>query len=197
MVIVSNGENILVIGDSFSADWTIKYPDSKGWPILLADKFKITNLSLAGCSEYKIRQQLNSVDILQFTHCIVCHTSPNRIPVEVHPLHSSDPLHHSCDLIYADIENSKDPAVSSIKEYFKKYFHNEFYEYVHHLIIKDLYETLSIQSLKTLHITFFDYDNEYLNKNYFQLFKKNSGLINHLDDFGNQTVFDEIDDWII
>ena len=189
-------QSILVIGDSFSADWSVKYNDCIGWPNLLANKFSVLNLSQPGCSEYKIYQQLNSANTSNFTHCIVCHTSPNRIPVEVHPLHSNDVLHHSCDLIYADIENSKDPAVSSIKEYFKKYFHHEYYNYVHQLIMKDLHETLLTMSLKTMHITFFDYTNVYINKNYYQLFRKHSGFTNHLDDHGNNTVFKDLTKWI-
>jgi len=44
---------ILICGDSFAADWTVKYP-GQGWPNMLAQQHEIVNLAQAGCSEYKI-----------------------------------------------------------------------------------------------------------------------------------------------
>ena len=48
---------ILICGDSFAADWTIKYP-GQGWPNMLSQQYEIVNLAQAGCSEYKILKQL-------------------------------------------------------------------------------------------------------------------------------------------
>ena len=48
---------ILICGDSFAADWTVKYP-GQGWPNMLAEIHEVTNLAQAGCSEYKILKQL-------------------------------------------------------------------------------------------------------------------------------------------
>ena len=62
---------ILICGDSFAADWTIKYPDKKGWPNLLAEHHNVINLAQAGCGEYKILLQLLSVDFTQFDQIIV------------------------------------------------------------------------------------------------------------------------------
>ena len=56
---------LLIIGDSFSADWSIKYNDYLGWPSLLLEHYQITNLSQAGVGEYKIYKQLLSVTNLE------------------------------------------------------------------------------------------------------------------------------------
>ena len=56
---------ILILGDSFATDWTSKYPQGKGWPNLLAEKFDVTNLAQAGISEYKILKQIKSVSNLE------------------------------------------------------------------------------------------------------------------------------------
>ena len=48
--------NILIIGDSFAADWTVKYPTVVGWPNLLAKNYNVVNLAQAGAGEYKIYQ---------------------------------------------------------------------------------------------------------------------------------------------
>ena len=55
--------HLLIIGDSFAADWSVKYADKKGWPNFLAEKYSVTNLAQAGCSEYKIKKQLDSVNL--------------------------------------------------------------------------------------------------------------------------------------
>ena len=187
---------ILIVGDSFGADWTAKYPGSTGWPNLLSNKYAVTNLSQAGCSEYKIQQQLASVDQTKFTRCIVVHTSPFRIPVDVNPLHQGDVLHHSCDFIYNDVAVADNYDVKCIKEYFEKYLHNDFFLYTHRLIMQDIHNSLTIPSV---HITFFNYDKEQsklIDKNYYKLFSKKPGLINHISEQANQQVFADLDNWI-
>ena len=95
---------ILVIGDSFAADWTVKY-SGVGWPNLLAKQFDVTNLAQAGVSEYKIYKQILSIsDLSIFDLVIVSHTSPYRIHTRRHPIHTGDLLHNNADLIYNDIE---------------------------------------------------------------------------------------------
>ena len=98
---------VLICGDSFAADWTVKYT-GKGWPNLIAENYTVTNLAQAGCSEYKIYLQLASANLDQYDAIIVSHTSPNRLPVEVHPVHSNDPLHKNSDLIYTDLKGHID-----------------------------------------------------------------------------------------
>ena len=97
--------NILIIGDSFAADWSTKYKDYLGWPTLLAQSHTVTNLAQAGVSEHKIYKQLCSVqDLSVYDVVIVAHTSPFRVPTKRHPMHSKDVLHKDADLIYTDIE---------------------------------------------------------------------------------------------
>jgi hypothetical protein len=67
---------ILLVGDSFGADWTVKYSNNYGWPNMLASKYVLDNRCLAGSSEYKIRNQLVKHLTDDITHCIVVHTSP-------------------------------------------------------------------------------------------------------------------------
>ena len=99
--------NILIVGDSFAADWTVKYKGI-GWPNMLSKRHNVTNLAQAGCSEYKIYKQLLSVNLDDFDYIIASHTSPYRIYVTEHPVHSMDKLHNDCDLIYTDLkEHSK------------------------------------------------------------------------------------------
>jgi hypothetical protein len=58
-------DKLLICGDSFAADWTVKVKE-KGWVNLLAQDYKVTNLAQAGCSEYKILKQLQSVNLDKF-----------------------------------------------------------------------------------------------------------------------------------
>ena len=98
-------KKILVVGDSFAADWTKKYPEGHGWVNLLSAEYAVTNLAQAGVGEYKILQQIKSVpDIQMFDLVLISHTSPYRIHTRKHPVHHADPLHNHADLIMEDIE---------------------------------------------------------------------------------------------
>ena len=56
---------LLITGDSFASNWYPKYKE-KGWPNYLEEKFQVTNLAQAGCSEYKIYKQLRSINLKKF-----------------------------------------------------------------------------------------------------------------------------------
>ena len=56
-------KKILIVGDSFAADWSIKHKECNGWVNMLCDDFFVTNIAQAGVSEYKIYKQLLSQDI--------------------------------------------------------------------------------------------------------------------------------------
>jgi len=187
--------NLLICGDSFAADWTIKYP-GQGWPNMLSQNFTVTNLAQAGCSEYKILKQLQSVDLTKFDKIIISHTSPYRVYVERHPVHFNDPLHKHCDLIYSDV---KDHAVDNksllpIVEYFEKYFDLEHARYMHTLVCKDIQELLPV-GCNVLHISNIDWEELYIFPhmiNFYHLFKTNPGNMNHFDTIGNQFVYKQI-----
>ena len=183
--------NILIVGDSFAADWTIKNSSLKGWPNFLAEQYAVTNLAQAGCSEYKIWQQLNSVNLNKYTHVIVMHTSPYRIPVKTHPFHNG--LHSNADLIYSDIKANG--GFLSIVDFFENYFDTEYAEFVHTLIVKAQVEYLSNFKGRVLHVewTKSNAPNVMSIEKYF---KNNSGSANHLDDKGNQIVYNKIKGWI-
>jgi hypothetical protein len=182
---------ILICGDSFAADWTVKYP-GRGWPNMLAEQHEVVNLAQAGCGEYKILKQLESADLNMYDQIIVSHTSPYRIYVKTHPVHVNDPLHKNSDLIYTDIkEHSKsNKKLLPIVEFFENYFDTESAEFTHTLICREIDQLL--QSYKTIHISNLIWNNNYkfnnmLNFEY--LFKSNRGLMNHYNDAGNQEVF--------
>ena len=49
-------KKILIAGDSFAADWTVKYK-GEGWVNTLCKDYDVTNVAQAGVSEYKIYNQ--------------------------------------------------------------------------------------------------------------------------------------------
>lgn len=186
-------KKILICGDSFAADWTIKY-NGKGWVNLLADTFDVTNLAQAGCSEYKILKQLESVNLSEYDKIIVSHTSPYRLYVKEHPVHNKDTLHQNSCLIYSDVkEHLRDnPSLKPITEYLEKYFDLEYAEHMHGLLVKEIE---SMCPDHTLHIAHIDWDKMYhpikwLNLK--ELFAQHRGQINHYNDYGNRLVYTAI-----
>jgi hypothetical protein len=183
---------ILLAGDSFAADWTVKYPNQKGWPNLLAKKFNIKNVAQAGCSEYKIYKQLEKEVLEKYDYIIICHTSPFRIPTINHPIHFNDILHKNCDLLYSDIKENldKNPELISICNFFEKYFDFESAIFDHTLICKEI--ELITSSYNTIHIVNIDWTELYQFKNvldFNKLFQKNKGIMNHYNDIGNEIIY--------
>lgn len=187
---------ILICGDSFAADWTVKYP-GKGWPNLLAEMHQVTNLAQAGCSEYKILKQLESVNVNAYDKIIISHTSPYRIFVEKHPVHFNDPLHKNCDLIYTDLKAhlSTDKDLVPIIDYFEKYFDFEHAKFMHTLLCEKVEKHVAHLNGRVLHITNLDWNglHKFNNMISFEyLFKTNRGLLNHFDEIGNQKIFHQL-----
>ena len=176
---------ILICGDSFAADWTVKYTGN-GWPNLLANQFIVKNIAQAGCSQYKIYKQLLSENLNNFDCIIVSHTSPYRIYVKDHPIHKNDILHNNSDLIYADV---KEHQLDSVVDFFENYFSFEYAEFVHNLICEKV-DNLNINQV--IHITHFNWDRLYKFNNminFQEVFEKHQGLINHYNEIGNDLVF--------
>lgn len=192
---------ILICGDSFSADWQAKYPDSKGWVNLLSDKYSVVNLAQCGVSEYKIWKQIQNVDLNNYDSIIISHATPNRIHCDRHPIHSDSILHKNSDLIYADLLSHKDNVDVRIAiNYFERYFELEYYKDISDLICMQILNILGEYShLNQFHIT--NYTNNVKYKflpsyNINKIFTQHRGEMNHLSDKGNQLVFNVIDKWI-
>lgn len=187
-------KNILICGDSFAADWSVKYP-VEGWPNLLAKDYNVTNLAQAGCSEYRIYQQLTSTDLTQYDHIIVFHTSPNRLYIKSHPIHKQDTLHNNSDLLYSDIKaHSKDnPHLLPIVDYFENYFDLEYASFVHNLLCEKIEKMLLPYNV--VHATGIDWVGLHLFNNMLDFSKQaitNKGYANHFDFNSNQFVYETI-----
>ena len=183
--------NILICGDSFAADWQMKYPDKKGWPNFLADEHKVINLAQAGCGEFKILKQLQSVMLSDFDKIIIAHSSPFRLYVKNHPVHT-DQLHSNCDLIYSDIkEHSKNnKKLLTLVDYFENYFDLDYAVDIHNITCEKIDQIT--KKFKPIHITGFEWEGLYqfdnmINFNY--IFKKYKGIINHYSPEGNDEVY--------
>ena len=194
--------NILIIGDSFAADWTIKYPNVVGWTNSLAKKYNVTNLAQAGVGEYKIYQQLCSIaDISKFELVLISHTSPYRITTRQHPVHYNDVLHKNADLIFSDIEYHK----KSIFGWFNKSLISAFNFFIHHSDDKyqeTVYTLLRKQITDIIgNVPFIVMSNlnglaEFNTEKNLLDFKDTQlmypGLANHMSDIGNKLVYDAV-----
>ena len=182
--------NILICGDSFSADYGDKDPKKLGWTNLLSKKHDVTNLSRAGASQYRIWRQVKSQNLSRFDQIIINHTSPYRIYVDRHPLHSHG-LHSECDLIYQDI---KGRGVEWIEKWFEECFDITHAIDIHQLLIKDI-ASMTFE-LKTLHLGHLDISapRELDFVDFSKVLKENSGNINHYSAKGNEIVYNKIID---
>ena len=181
-------KTILILGDSFAADWSSK-SKSLGWVNKLSFGYDVTNLAQAGVSEYKIYLQLQSVNPNDYDYVIVSHTSAYRIPIQEHPIHKTDSLHSNCDIIYSDVEQHLDnPIMKTAYDFYCEIFNPDYFVFVNELIFDKIYNT--IPSAK--HITFFDsfYDDRVLK--YESTFLSHKGNANHLNIVGNEFIYNEM-----
>jgi hypothetical protein len=188
---------ILICGDSFSADWTVKY-QGRGWPNLLAEQHDVVNIAQAGCSQYRIYQQILSQDLDQYDAVLISHTSPNRIYVKQHPVHHDDPLHCNADLIYTDIrEHAKTrPELDCIVEFYTRYFDLDYAAFTHNLICEKIQQVLEPFPGRVIHSTNLPRDGLYVwpDMVYFTdlMDPRYKGAMNHYNDTANRMVFDRI-----
>lgn len=191
---------ILLCGDSFAADWQVKYPTQQGWPNLLAAKYTVTNIAQAAVSEYKILQQIKRVDLSRFDAVIISHASPNRVHCNIHPIHSADPLHKDSDLIYRDLEDRTDVDSTIARNYFERYFELDYYSEISNLLCMAILNRLGeFSELSQLHLVNYHKTNPYdflPSYNVNPVFSKYPGLINHFNKQGNKYIFEEVDRWL-
>jgi len=182
---------ILIAGDSYAADCSVKYTDYKGWPNLIADSFDTTNLAQAGVGQFKIFKQLKSVDVNSFDVVITSYTSPYRVHTQNHPIHFDDVLHKNCDLLANDIEYFykkylSNESLRSARNYFKYHFDTEYYDTIYDLLVKECDKLIGHK--KHIRVSKLKYGLQ----NWSDIILKNKGLVNHLSKNGNIIVYDEI-----
>ncbi len=191
--------NILIIGDSWAADWSQKHSQYPGWPNLLAEEFNVTNIAQAGVSQYSITQQLKNIYPAEYDRVIVSITSPYRLYTPLHPVHTEG-LHANSDLIYTDLEYhlSEQPnnkRIQSAIGFYKHHFDTKHAEYLHHLLVEDtLKDCDNNYTLVTSNI----YDNEQYVPAGFRyceghgIYQSYPGRINHMSEEGNQLFADSM-----
>jgi hypothetical protein len=193
---------ILIVGDSFCADWSSKYQDYPGWPELLSNEFSVTNLAQAGVSEYKILCQLQQVpDLDQFEIIIVSHTSPYRVHTPQHPVHSKDQLHKNADLIFTDCEHHGsqiqhwfNQSLGAAIGYFKYHFDKEYYETIYKLLRSEINRIL--RNCNTIVVDHWSENSKSETEinalDFSQLWKEHPGKINHYSQVGNEKIYNSI-----
>ena len=139
--------NILILGDSWAADWQADYDQYLGWPNILAEQYLVTNRAQAGVSQYSIIQQLKSVTPADYDRVIISITSPYRLYTPRHPVHTEG-LHAYSDLIYTDLEyhlteQPDNPRIQSAVGFYQHHFDTEHAEYVHQLLVSETLKQLN------------------------------------------------------
>jgi hypothetical protein len=198
---------ILIAGDSFAADRTVKYPNKKGWPNLLSIKHQITNVAQAGVSEYKIYKQILSVKhcLQDYDIVIISHTSPYRAVTRSHPVHWNDPLHRNADLMLADIEYHS-RSVSSLfnlslqaaRGYIKYHYDHEYQEVTFNLFKQEIEQILKNNTTIVIS-NFLNQDLNLFKKNFLDcsnLQQLHPGVMNHLSEQGNFMLYSAIENKI-
>jgi len=195
---------ILIIGDSFAADWTVKYSNDLGWPNQLAKQHDVVNLAQAGVGEYKILKQIQSVENISNYDCvIVSHTSPLRINTKQHPVHHNDKLHHSADLMLADIEyhytrwwkrlNPFNTALRTARNFFFYHFDEHYQIDIYSLLRKEINRLIDTVPCVVI-VSTPNIDPQLITEdhvvNLVEIHQRHPGLINHLSTQGNALAFD-------
>jgi hypothetical protein len=191
---------ILIVGDSFASDWSVKYKDVFGWPNLLSKHHNVTNLAQSGVSEYKIYKQLSSVNLDLFDLVIVAHTSPYRVVTRNHPVHYNDCLHSNADLLFSDIEyHAKtfrgliSKSIRSAYNFFIFHFDQEYQELVYQLLVEKI-EKMLCDKLSITILTPIAIQSCITTKHTVSIHSNHikPGLPNHLSSIDNQQLFEQI-----
>jgi len=193
---------ILIIGDSFAADFSVKYNDYPGWTKLLSRDHNVTNLAQAGITEYKIWLQLESIDNLsEYDLVIVSHTSPYRIHTIKHPVHYNDPLHKHADLMLKDCEYHLsrikfwfNTALLSAVGFYKYHFDKKYFETIYTMFRERIAKKLSGHDVIVINNLpgNLEFAFEIIVLDFSELWEQEPGLINHYSKLGNQKIYHSI-----
>jgi len=185
---------ILIAGDSFGADWTVKYNDYPGWPNLLAKKYEVTNVAKASIGQYKILKQLIEQDLNKFDTIIVCNTHPFRVHTRQHPLHSKDILHSNADLLLNDTFSHWNPfnlSLKAAKNFFLYHWDEQHALDIYRLIAQE--QERILDELNVIHLKNFK-DVDVISKHHtIDTTQLQGGIINHKDKTGNEIIYRDID----
>jgi hypothetical protein len=194
--------NILIIGDSFAADWSVKHRDYLGWPNLLARDHCVINLARAGIGEYKIlRQLINFGSLDQIDLVLVSHTSAFRVHTPLHPVHANDALHSDADLMLKDLEyhaskitNRFNYSLHNAIDYFRYHFDQEYYETMYELIRENINQKLGNTPVIVLNNLpeSLQFATESTVLDFEELWQTQPGLINHFSQIGNEIIYNKL-----
>ena len=185
-------KNLLIVGDSFSSE---SLSGLSGWPVLLQQDFNVTNLSKPGIGEYKILQQVKSVDLEKYDLLLLSHTSPNRVHTLTNPLYPPNHLYSNSDIIFTDAESkiNQHPIARDIVGYYKYIFDLDYYKFIHNSCCQEIDQLT--KNTKVLHITHFDWTDLYqFNSmiNFYNFWLDNRGDVAHYTKQANQTIYNQL-----
>lgn len=184
--------NILIAGDSFAAKWP---GANDGWVNLLEKDYNVTNTAQAGCGEYKIYKQIESVNINAFDLVIVSHTSPSRVHTKEHPIHKEG-FHKNCDLIFSDIDAASgifNRSLRSAKEWFEFHYDDEFQIDIYNLLRNKINDIIKVPYISLSHVSIAkELAVESNHLDFSEYWKLNRGNVNHYTKEGNKAVYSAI-----
>lgn len=184
---MSKDYKIVIFGDSFSADRM-----EHSWPWMLEQKYTVQNYSLRGASEYRLYCSfMNNLDSAQSADAVIFfHTNPQRvfIPDHVDYMRRNTSTHSHSDMVANDVMS--DPAWRNIADmYYRNFFDEGFQNTLYTMLIQNI----STRLTNVLHCSGFDVP---IIKSFHKLRETNPGSMNHLDNNGNQIVYNYIEQWI-
>lgn len=178
--------NILLTGDSFAADWSVKYNDYLGWPNLLAQHHNVTNVAQAGISEYKILKQIESQCLKNYDVIVVCHTHWSRVHTRCNSFLQDDVLHKDADLLITDAM-SKPWRMRTARNFFLEHWDEQYQLDIYTLLVNQINKLL--QHNKVISIkNFADIDVQYD----IDATDLEKGFINHLSKEANQRLLNRL-----
>ena len=187
---------LLIVGDSFGSPVKADY---RTWYDILSDTYQVTNLCQSGIGQYKIHQQLLSVDLKNFNLILVIATSPYRLHATNNPFYKSDhKSHSSCDFLYSDVESKMpDPNAEKILWWFKNIVDLDYCRFIHSLLIKESINHCLSCEKKVLVLNFLSDDFRHEKcLDFCKLWKKYRGETNHLTSQGHQIIAEKIKNYV-
>mgnify|MGYP003313230107 FL=1 len=184
---------LLIMGDSWAADWSSQYSEYPGWSNILSSKYETLNLAQAGVSQYSICRQFEQIGDFNFDKCIISITSPYRVYTPKHPVHKPGSLHEHSDLIYTDIEHHHrtsdyNKRLNSAIGYFLHHFDTDQAEFMHELLVD--WCLTKLDKSNTIVTSNIADNSRYVKQhtycNGFDIWNTYPGKINHLSAEGNE-----------